>query len=80
VGFAGADAFAVKLSAAGEALYAYAYGGDGDDHGLAICAAPTGETYVAGDVTGFWTYGPAPEDHFHDGGGGQEVFVLLLSP
>ncbi|MGV3719337.1 MAG: fibronectin type III domain-containing protein [Actinomycetota bacterium] len=74
---AGADAFVVKLSAAGNSLaYSTYLGGSGDDFGRSIAVDATGNAHVAGfttstDLPTFRAAQPAL-------GGGRDIFVTSL--
>lgn len=72
----GQDAFAAKLSAAGELIYSTYLGGDSDDAGGCIAVDDAGNAYVGGGTYGFpVTPGAAQATH----GGLIDGFVAKLS-
>ncbi len=73
------DAYAIKLSPAGDALlYATFLGGNGDDYGSGIAVDGRGTTYITGDTysAGFPTTPGAFDTTYN---GGDDAFVLKLA-
>jgi len=74
----GRDAFVTRLNADGAALsYSTYVGGSGQDAGLSIATASTGNAFVTGytDSTNFPTANPYQPAY----GGGQDAFVTVLN-
>ena len=72
-----ADAFVVKLNAAGSAIYSTYLGGSSDDDGYAIAVDTSGNAYVTGDAlsTDFPTANPLQAAN----GGDYDAFVAKLN-
>jgi uncharacterized repeat protein (TIGR01451 family) len=75
----GADAFVLKLGAAGAVSYSTYLGGYGQDQGLAITADTGGAVYVAG-VTGSPNFPATPASPQGALGGGYDAFIAKLQP
>lgn len=77
----GTDAFVVKLSAAGNLVWARQLGGAGDDSGNGVVVTPGGTVSIAGSFTGVADFDPSDSTTYNlTSAGSDDAFVTQLSP
>lgn len=75
----GADAFVIKLTAAGSFVWGKSFGGFGTDNCRAVRADAAGNVYIAGDFPGTVDFDPGPGTYNISPVGSIDAFVLKLN-
>lgn len=69
------DSFVLKYDGAGNVIWAFNFGGTGNDYIASIAADPSGDIYVAGNFNGTCDFDPSPFAAYTLSSAGQDGFL-----